>query len=492
LGAAGRGEAVAEQAGPSEIARPNSEAVVVSAGHVLTMGPQGDIADGAVAFNSRSGTILAVGRRESIIGEYPDAEQVGETEGILTPGFVNAHDHLSEGLISGMGESMSLFEWAERLIRPVAARHTRETARIGATLKGAEMLRSGVTCVNDMFVHTNAGSMASLGVVEALEQLGLRGVVSFGAEDIPDVMPEKLVFEEHKELAQRAAATRTVTFRLGIGTILGQTDELLSSSIDWARARGWLIHTHLAEVREEITASQMRFGVNSLAWGASKGLLELDVIFAHCIWLNERDIEKLRVSEATIVHNPVSNMILASGVCPVPRLRAAGIPVALGTDGAASNDSHNMLEVMKSAALMQKLEHLDPLALSARDVLEMATIEGARALRLDDTIGSIERGKRADLVRFSGRTVRMAYVHDPYQSLVFAASPEDIVDVWVDGRRVLADQRLWTVDESEVIRSAREAAADLAQSANLREFSVLAGRPTETSLTSSRERGSVP
>ena len=130
-------------------------------------------------------------------------------------------------------------------------------------------------------------------------------------------------------------------------------------------------------------------------------------------------------------------MILASGVCPVPRLRAAGIPVALGTDGAASNDSHDMLQVMKCAALIQKLHHLDPLALSARDVLTMATIEGARALRIDHRVGSLEIGKQADVVRFAGDGVRLAYVHDPYQQLVFCAGPDDVADVWVAGRQVL-------------------------------------------------------
>jgi cytosine/adenosine deaminase-related metal-dependent hydrolase len=263
---------------------------------------------------------------------------------------------------------------------------------------------------------------------------------------------------------------------LGIGTILGQSDQLFAASVDLARQKGWAVHTHLAEVREEITASRIRFGVNTLARSLQQGLLDLDVIFAHCIWMNEQDVEMLRAYGATVVHNPVSNMILASGVCPVPRLRGAGIPVALGTDGAASNDSHDMLQVMKSAALLQKLEHLDAMALSARDVMTMATIEGARALRVDRDIGSLESGKRADLVRFSGSGVRLAYIHDPYQQVVYGASPQDVADVWVDGRRVVADGRLCEMDESLLVAEAREAAGEMARAAHLEGFSMLAGR----------------
>ncbi len=474
----------AGSSGPADHAR----VVVVTAGHVLTMGPQGDLVDGAVAFDPTSGAILDVGPSGDVLAKYEGADVSGSAVDIVTPGFVNAHDHLSEGLISGMGESMSLFEWAERLIRPVAARHTRETARVGTLLKGAEMLMSGITCVNDMFVHTNPGSGASLGVVDGLEAIGLRGVVSFGAEDIPDAMPIDVALAEHADLAEASARTSTVSFRLGVGTILGQTDQLLAASVELAREKEWAIHTHLAEVREEITASRIRFGKNTLDWALEQGLLDADVIFAHCIWMNERDIETLCANGATVVHNPVSNMILASGVCPVPRLRSAGIPVALGTDGAASNDSHDMLQVMKCAALLQKLEHLDAMALSARDVMEMATIEGARALRLDREIGSIEPGKRADLVRFSGAGVRLAYIHDPYQQLVYGASPQDVGDVWVDGRRVVADGRLCSMDEASIIGEAREAANEMASAAHLQGFSVLAARGLDMPVSSAGGR----
>jgi cytosine/adenosine deaminase-related metal-dependent hydrolase len=195
--------------------------------------------------------------------------------------------------------------------------------------------------------------------------------------------------------------------------------------------------------------------------------LDLETIYAHCVWLTEPDVSLLAGRPAAVAHNPVSNMILGSGVCPVPRLRAAGIPVGLGTDGAASNDSHDMLQVLKMTALLQKLESLDPSVLTARDALRMATIEGARALGMDDRIGSLEPGKLADVVHFTGSTTRLAYIHDPYQQLVYGAGPGDVANVWVGGNRVVDSGVLATVDEREVVNHARELAIDLFKRAHL-------------------------
>lgn len=461
--------------GSSRDALPsNGEATVLRAGHVLTMGRAGDITDGAVAFSRADGLILAVGDYSSVSGAFPGATTIGDSRDIVTPGFVNAHDHLSEGLISGMGETMSLYEWAARLINPVLRHLTRELARAGTMLKAAEMIRSGITTVNDMFVHFNAGSYASLGVADGLDDVGLGGVICFGPEDMADAQPTTVLLEEHEALNDRVSKSPNLGFRLGIGTIQGQSDGLFRESIGLAARNGWKVHTHLAEVREEITEARLRYGTNTLGRGVREGLLDLDVIFAHCIWVNEPDIAILARSGASVVHNPLSNMILASGVCPVPRLRVAGIPVALGTDGAGSNDSHDMLQVMKAAALVQKLHHLDPLAMTARDAMAMATIEGARALRADQRIGSLEVGKQADVIRFAGDGVRLAYVHDPYQQLTFCAGPDDISDVWVAGRHVLADRKLTTCDEAEIVAEARRCSADLATVAGLQELSAMA------------------
>jgi 5-methylthioadenosine/S-adenosylhomocysteine deaminase len=443
--------------------------VVVRGGHLLTMGPAGDLENGAVAF--ADGEVLDVGPSAELAARFPNAEMVGDDRGVVLPGLVNAHTHLSEGLIPGMGEDLSLLEWLDAIVTPVGRHLTREMATVGSMLKGAELLLSGVTCVNDMFCHTNEGSLASLGSVDGLEAMGLRGLVAFGAEDAADSLPLATVLAEHQALAERCAASALVGFRLGIGTVLGQSDELLGVSATEARRNGWAVHTHLAEVKEEVVEARRRWGETTVGRAAEVGLLDVPLLAAHCVWVRQGEIVTLATAGVTVVHNPVANMILGSGVCPVPALRQAGIPVALGTDGAASNDSQNMLEAVKTAALLQKVARLDP---SAGDVLAMATLEGARALGLDGLVGSLEPGKRADVVRLRGDRPGLANVHDARQQVVYCTSPADVADVWVDGACRVADGRLVDHDLAALVEVSRPLAADLARQAGLGGLSRLA------------------
>jgi 5-methylthioadenosine/S-adenosylhomocysteine deaminase len=451
---------------------------VVRGGHVLTMGPPGDLTDAAVAF--ADGEILAVGPFAEVTAQFPAAEVVGDGYGVVLPGLVNAHTHLSEALIPGMGEELTLLEWLAAIVHPVSRHLTREMARVGAMLKGAELLLSGVSCVNDMFVHDHPGSLARLGAVDGLEAMGLRGLVAFGAQDSTHGQPPSLglieeALGEHQSLADRCGASSLIGFRLGIGTLLGQSDQLLAASVKSAQEHGWAVHTHLAEVREELVEARLRWGQSTIERASEVKLFEVPVVAAHCVWVNQADIRLLADAGVSVVHNPVANMILASGVCPVPALREAGIAVGVGTDGAASNDSQNMLEAIKAAALLQKVTRLDARAMTGRDVLAMATLDGARALGLDHLIGSLEPGKRADVVRLGASRPGLANIHDPYQQVVYCTSPADVADVWVDGHRRVVDGQLLGHDLAALVDASRPLAADLVTRAGLREFSGLAG-----------------
>jgi len=452
-----------------------SSVSIVRGRHLLTMGRAGDLADGAVAF--AGGEVLEVGSFAELSARHPGAEVTGDGHGVVLPGLVNAHTHLSEGLLPGMGEDLRLLAWIEAIVGPAGRHLTREMARVGAALKGAELLLSGVTCVNDMFCHTNLGSLASLGAVDGLEAVGLRGVVAFGPEDTApeDRHPVAAFLAEHEALAERCAASPLIGFRLGVGTVLGQTDELLAASARAAREHGWAVHTHLAEVREEVEEARRRWGRTAVQQAAEVGLLEVPVVAGHGIWVGDEEMELLAGAGVAIVHNPVANMILGSGICRLARLRQADITLGLGTDGAASNDSQNMLEAIKTAALLQKVDHLDPAVIGAGDVLAMATIDGARALRLDGEVGSLEPGKRADVVRLRGDRPGLANVHDPRQQVVYCTSPADVADVWVDGVRRVADGRLVGHDLAALVEESRPLAADLVTRAGLGRYSLLAG-----------------
>jgi len=258
---------------------------------------------------------------------------------------------------------------------------------------------------------------------------------------------------------------------VGVGTVMGQTDALLEASAELARSTGRGIHTHLAEVREEKTGAQLRWGMSTVGRADQCGILAADCVAGHGVWLSAPEMDLIAQRKAAIVYNPTANMILASGVCPLGALASRSVALAIGTDGMASNDSQNMIEVLKLGALLQKVHHQDPEAADARMVLAMATRGGARALGLGAVTGSIEPGKRADLVRFDGSSFGAAIVHDPYQQIVYGAGPESISDVWVDGRRLLADGAFTLVDPVSVVARARELAKELARSAKLSGFS---------------------
>ncbi|WP_101523345.1 amidohydrolase family protein [Nocardioides houyundeii] len=432
----------------------------------------GVLADACV--HVRDGEIVAVDDAARLVAAHPALPVHGDGTGLVIPGLVSTHTHLSEGLATGMGSELSLFEWGEGIVGPVGAVLTREDAAEGTALKAVEMLMSGVTCVNDMFCHNHVGSRASLGVVDGLTRAGLRGVVSFGAEDVGLAEPGSEaaaavvadVLAEQVDLATQVAGAPLLEFRYGVGTLLGQTDELLAAGVDLCRQRGWGVHTHLAEVREELTAARARWGHRTVEHAERLGMFERPLIAGHGVWLTEADVASLARHDVAIAHSPVANMILGSGVCPVPRLRAAGVTVGIGTDGAASNDGQDMLQALKMAALLQKVHHLDPLVVDALDVLTMATIDGARALGLDHLVGSLEPGKRADLVLLQD-TVEVAVLHDPVSQLVYGASPRAVRDVWVDGVQVVLDHACVSVDEAAQIERCRPLAARLGRDAGL-------------------------
>jgi len=433
------------------------------------------IRDGAVLIGS-GGAIEAVGTFAELSERAPGASVVGDGNGVVMPGMVNAHTHLTECLIPGMGEDAVLFEWFERVVNPVGKVIDRDEVALGTRLKAVEMLRSGITAVNDMSCHRNMGSLATLGAVDGLAWAGMRGVVCFGAEDAYEGAPGPEAFmAEHEALAERTAGEALIGFRCGVGTVLGLSDPLFERTVAACREHGWAVHTHLSEVREELTEARLRFGATTIEHSGREGLLDAEIIAAHCIWCTERDIGLLARHDVAVAHNPVANMLLGNGVCPVPRLRREGITIALGTDGAASNDNQDMFGVIKTAGLLHKVNNMDPTVLTARDVLAMATIDGARALGIDDLVGSLEPGKRADVVLLDGDTPELATIHDPWQQVVYCATARCVSDVWVDGRRRVEGGEVDGVDVAALAREARAAGADLVRRAGMADESVYAG-----------------
>jgi cytosine/adenosine deaminase-related metal-dependent hydrolase len=444
---------------------------IVRGAYVLTSAEAGVIPEGAVRLVGDR--IEQVGTWADLHSRFPTDAISGDEYDLITPGFVNGHGHFSEGLLAGIGERYTLWEWVAAIIAKVAPHLDEEMAYVGTLVAGIQMLRTGITVANDMFVCDPGPRPVAPGVVRALDELGLRGVVSLGAGDRRPVTIEALM-AEHEALASAAASSRLSRFRVGVVSVGAQSSELFARSIALAQETGAGVHIHLQEVREEVTAVRTDLGVTPIAHCARTGLFESPTIGAHCIWLDEDDLELLAEHGVGVSHNPVSNMILASGVCPVGAIRKAGVAVGIGVDGASSNDRQDMLEAIKSTVLLQRVDRLRATALSAAEALQMATIDGARALAMDDELGSLEPGKAADLVVFDGSSAALASVHDPCEAVVYCAGPREVKEVWVAGECVVEGGRVTTVDEGEVVKLSRPLAQRLARRAGLESLSRLA------------------
>lgn len=442
--------------------------VILRGGWVLAPEP---IRDGAVLV--RGDTIAEVGSFADLLARWPAAEIHGGPHDIVSPGFVNAHGHFSEGLITGIASDRTLWEWLHVLIRRVDPHLDADKAYLGTLLAGIQLLRSGVTTTNDMFVCRPGPEPVTPAVVDALDELGLRGVVSFGAGD-RDGTPISRLFDEHEALREAAEASSLCSFRVGIGALGGQSDEMFLRSTQYALDGGHGAHIHVQEVREEVTATFERTGRTVVGHCACVGLFDAPTLAAHCVWVDRNDRRLLAEHGVGVAHNPIANMILASGVAPVIEMLDAGIDVGIGVDGPASNDSQDFLAAMKGAALLARVHHLQATAMSAREAWELGTIGGARALRMDGLIGSIEVGKRADLVVFDGSGPTLANIHDPYQALVFVAGTREVAEVWVDGQPSVLGGDVVRVDPVDVAARSRPHAVELARRAGLADLSVLA------------------
>jgi 5-methylthioadenosine/S-adenosylhomocysteine deaminase len=430
------------------------------------------VADGAVALDGDH--IVAVGRYADLSRDHPDAEVHGGPHDLVAPGFVNTHGHFSEGLVTGIASDLTLWEWIHDLINPLRPHYTAETAYVGTAVSGIQMLRSGVTTANDMFVCDPGGDPITPHVVRALDDLGLRGVVSFGAGDERPGASMTAEFEEHEALREAAAGSRLSTFRVGVGALGLQSEKMFGETVRYAVEGGHGVHMHVQEIREEVTATHQRTGRTVVGHCAHEGLFAAPTLAAHCVWVDRDDRRLMAEHRVGVAHNPVANGILASGIAPVAELRALGVDVGIGVDGAASNDSQDYLQAIKTAALLARVRDLQATAMHAREAFEMATIGGARALRMEDSIGSLEVGKKADVVVLGGDDVTLANVHDPYQAIVFVAGSREVREVWVDGELSLADGEVVRLDAREIAERSRPLARRLVTLAGLGRLSALA------------------
>jgi len=435
----------------------------------------------------KQGTIVTMDERDSIvrgdlliegdrIASIGSNGQTGDTvidasECVVIPGFVQTHIHLCQTLFRGSADDLALIDWLKKRVWPMEAAHTAGSVAASARLGIAELIKGRTTCALTMETVTHTGE-----VFRVVEESGFRATVGKCMMDKGDEVPSALQEITSDSIEQSIAlleewhgkANGRIRYCFAPRFAVSCTRELLEQVGRLARERGVMIHTHASENRTECEMVESETGLRNVAYLNQVGLTGSHVALAHCVHLSKDEIETLLQTKTNVVHCPSSNLKLGSGIAPVAELLERGVSVSLGADGAACNNRLDMFTEMRTAALLQKALH-GPEVLPARRALRMATIDGAIAMGLDADIGSIEVGKKADLA-----VIRLGGIHtspaarDVVSSIVYSAEASDVRSVVVDGRILMNERKLLTLDESEVINRAEVETARLLGRAGLK------------------------
>ena len=426
--------------------------LLVTGGTLVTMdGDRRVLEDGAIAV--QGDVIAAIGPRTDIEKQFTAAQRIDARGKLILPGLINGHTHAPMTLLRGLKDDVTLDVWLQKYIFPAEAKNVNEDfVRWGTRLAALEMIRGGTTTFADMYYFEDA-------VAEEVKAAGMRGVLGETVLDfpVPDSKSPAQTFAYTEKFLLRWKGDALIRAAVAPHSIYTCSEKTLRDAAALARKYGAPILIHVAEIKKELDESRAKHSMTPVAWLDSLHVLGPDVLAAHCVWVDADDRKLLAQRDVGCVHNPSSNMMLASGVAPVPELRAAGVRVGLGTDGpAGSNNDLDLMEEMDLAAKLQKISKMDPQALGARAALEMATIDGARALHMEKQIGSLETGKKADFIVLTLNAPNAVPIYDVYSQIVYALKASDVETVVIGGRVVMRDRRVLTLKEEEILPKARE------------------------------------
>lgn len=373
---------------------------------------------------------------------------------LAMPGLVNCHTHLPMTLLRGVADDLPLMTWLEDHIWPIEANLNTSHIKAGSNLGIAEMIRSGTTCFSDMYWH-----METIG--DCVEKSGIRAALSTPLLDVMGPDQRGALLREGEEMIRRFKGSEMITPFLGPHAPYTCSEELLLAVKDLAGKYDVGVHIHVSETLGEVENLKKSKGMEPFEYLDSLGLLNDRFMAAHAVWVSANEIEIMKKRNVKVAHIPVSNMKIAAGVAPVRRYLEKGIGVGLGTDGAASNNTLDMFEDLKIAALLHKVTSNDPQVVPAETALEMATIGSARAMGLEGEIGSIEVGKRADIILIDLNAAHLTPLTNPISHIVYAARGSDVSQTIVDGKVLMEERELKTLDEKSVLKEAVVQAEDL-------------------------------
>jgi len=436
--------------------------LLVLGGTIVTMdASRRVIDDGAIAV--RKGRIIGIGSRAEIERSYAAPKKISGAGKLITPGLINGHTHIPMVLFRGLADDMDLQEWLTKYIFPAEAKNVNEEfVRAGTRLGLAEMIRGGTTTYCDMYYFEDA-------IAEETSAAGVRGVLGETLIDFPvadnKTNAEGMAYVE--KFVSRWKGNDLIVPAIAPHAPYTVSEDHLKAVRAFSDRTGAPIVTHVSETKREVDDSVKAKGASPVAYLDRIGFLNERVIAAHAVWPQGNDINILKQRRVGVIHNPQSNMKLASGVAPVPRMMDEGVLLGLGTDGAASNNDLNMWEEMDTVAKLHKVFSGDPKVISAQQAFELATIRGAAALHLEKEIGSLETGKRADILIIERDSLNQIPLYNIYSDLVYATKGSDVESVIINGRIVMQDRRLLTLNEVAIKRDAREFREKIAKSLNI-------------------------
>jgi len=435
---------VSAQTGPREVD------LVVTGGTVVTVDASGRIIpSGAVAIDGSD--IAAVGTADTVAKQFRGRETINASGQIVLPGLINTHTHAPMVLYRGLADDLPLMEWLNNYIFPAESKTVSpEFVRAGTRLAALEMIESGTTTFADMYYFEEE-------IARETRRAGLRGVLGQTIIQFPvaDAKTPADALARAEAYITEFRSDPLITPAVAPHALYTLDGPTLKAARELAKRLNVPTLIHLAESKDETKVAEERLASSPVAYLESLGFLGPGVLAAHGVWVNDADMQVLKMRGVGISHNPESNMKTASGVAPVPAYLRAGIAVGLGTDGAASNNDLDMFEAMRVAALLHKHETVDPTALSARTVVEMATIRGARALGMETRIGSLEPKKKADLITVSVSGARQTPMYDPLSHLVYVIHGDDVRNTIVNGKVLMRDRKVLTLDETSILAEAR-------------------------------------
>ncbi|MBU1181563.1 MAG: amidohydrolase [Proteobacteria bacterium] len=428
--------------------------LIILNGTVITMDHNGTlIKNGAVAVKGEK--IIATGETGGFVS-WKASKTIDAGGGIIMPGLINTHTHASMTIFRGLADDLPLMTWLNDHIFPAESKLNPEKVYAGALLACAEMIMSGTTCFCDMYLFEDH-------VAQAAKEAGMRAVVGEVLFDFPSPNYGSLEngFAYTEMLVEKYRNDPLINIAVEPHSPYLCAPALLQKASLLAQKKDLLLVIHVSETKSEVSQIKERYGLTPVGFLASLGILSPNLLACHCVHLTEDDITLLKKHDVKVAHNPESNMKLASGIAPVSELLKKGVCVGIGTDGCASNNNLDLFHEMSMAAKLGKVHTLDPAVMNAKSVLRMATIDGARALGISDITGSIEPGKKADIIILDTNRPHLTPMYNAASHIVYAARASDVTTSVINGRLIMEDRKILSFDTAEASQKVRKIAEEI-------------------------------